>query len=204
MRCSSSTASRATSTSRRRGSTACIERKPRVLLKAVDGVDLTIRRGETLGLVGESGCGKSTVARLIVGLYAPTRGTIRYDGVVLAGEGAQHTDAAARRARAAQHADDLPGSVREPESALARRRHRRRAAARRRTSRSRSATSKRARARCSRRSASRRSTAASIRTSSPAASASASRSRARSRRTRRSWCATSRRRRSTSRCRRRC
>ena len=74
-----------------------LERKPRTLLKAVDGVDLAIRRGETLGLVGESGCGKSTVARLIVGLYAPTRGTIRYDGVTLAGEGADRTEASARR-----------------------------------------------------------------------------------------------------------
>ena len=57
-----------------------LERKPRALLKAVDGVSFTIARGETLGLVGESGCGKSTVARLIVGLYRPTRGEIRYAG----------------------------------------------------------------------------------------------------------------------------
>jgi len=57
-----------------------IERKPRALLRAVNGVDLAIARGETFGLVGESGCGKSTVARLIVGLYRPTRGQIRYDG----------------------------------------------------------------------------------------------------------------------------
>jgi peptide/nickel transport system ATP-binding protein len=64
-----------------------IERKPRALLKAVDGVSLSIARGETLGLVGESGCGKSTVARIIVGLYAPTRGTVTFDGAVLAGEG---------------------------------------------------------------------------------------------------------------------
>ncbi len=73
-----------------------LERKPRALLKAVDGVSLTIARGETLGLVGESGCGKSTVARLIVGLYAPTRGTIAFDGIVLTGAGA--------RARADQRA----------------------------------------------------------------------------------------------------
>jgi peptide/nickel transport system ATP-binding protein len=57
-----------------------LERKPRQILKAVDGVSLSIATGETLGLVGESGCGKSTVARLIVGLYRPTRGEIRYAG----------------------------------------------------------------------------------------------------------------------------
>jgi peptide/nickel transport system ATP-binding protein len=74
-----------------------LERKPRVLLKAVDGVSLSIRRGETVGLVGESGCGKSTVARLIVGLYAPSRGRIEYDGIVLAGEGAVASEGARRR-----------------------------------------------------------------------------------------------------------
>ncbi|MFO1396562.1 MAG: oligopeptide/dipeptide ABC transporter ATP-binding protein [Burkholderiales bacterium] len=76
-----------------------LARRGRVLLHAVAGVDLTIRRGETLGLVGESGCGKSTVARLIVGLYAPTRGTITYDGVAIAGEGATRDATALRRAR---------------------------------------------------------------------------------------------------------
>jgi peptide/nickel transport system ATP-binding protein len=74
-----------------------LERKPRVLLKAVDGVSLDIRRGETVGLVGESGCGKSTVARLIVGLHAPSRGRIEYDGIVLAGEGAVPEEGARRR-----------------------------------------------------------------------------------------------------------
>jgi peptide/nickel transport system ATP-binding protein len=76
-----------------------LERKERVILKAVDGVDLAIRKGETLGLVGESGCGKSTIARLIVGLYAPTRGTITYDGIRVGGEGATHDVDALRRAR---------------------------------------------------------------------------------------------------------
>jgi peptide/nickel transport system ATP-binding protein len=55
-------------------------REPRVLLHAVEDVSFDIRRGETLGLVGESGCGKSTVARLIVGLHRLTAGTITYDG----------------------------------------------------------------------------------------------------------------------------
>ncbi len=45
----------------------------RQILHAVDGVSFEIRGGETLALVGESGCGKSTVARLLVGLYRPTR-----------------------------------------------------------------------------------------------------------------------------------
>ncbi len=61
-----------------------IEGAPRTLLRAVDGVSFTINRGETLSLVGESGCGKSTVARLICGLYVPTRGSIRLGGVDLA------------------------------------------------------------------------------------------------------------------------
>ena len=54
-----------------------VERKPRQFVHAVDGVSFAIERGKTLALVGESGCGKSTVARLLVGLYAPTRGTVQ-------------------------------------------------------------------------------------------------------------------------------
>ena len=57
-----------------------LEGKPRQLLNAVDGVSFEIERGTTLALVGESGCGKSTVARLLVGLYEPTRGGLTFDG----------------------------------------------------------------------------------------------------------------------------
>ncbi|MCQ9617872.1 dipeptide ABC transporter ATP-binding protein [Paenalcaligenes niemegkensis] len=60
-----------------------IYRKPKVMLRAVDGVSFTLKKGETLALVGESGCGKSTVARLLTGLYPLTRGSIEFEGVEL-------------------------------------------------------------------------------------------------------------------------
>ena len=57
-----------------------IERKGKSLLRAVDGISFEIHRGETLALVGESGCGKSTVARLLVGLYDSSQGSIYFEG----------------------------------------------------------------------------------------------------------------------------
>ncbi len=58
-------------------STGLFRTKP---LKAVDGVSFSINKGETLGLVGESGCGKTTVGRTILHLYKPTGGEVIYDG----------------------------------------------------------------------------------------------------------------------------
>jgi peptide/nickel transport system ATP-binding protein len=56
----------------------------RSILRAVDGIDFEIEAGKTFSLVGESGCGKSTVARLVVGLYEPTKGQVEFDGVDIA------------------------------------------------------------------------------------------------------------------------
>jgi len=54
-------------------------------VRAVDGVSFDVKRGETLGLVGESGCGKSTTGRTILQLYKPTAGRVHFDGVDLVG-----------------------------------------------------------------------------------------------------------------------
>ena len=52
-------------------------------VRAVDGISFDVKRGETLGLVGESGCGKSTTGRAILQLYKPTAGEVVFDGVDL-------------------------------------------------------------------------------------------------------------------------
>ena len=81
-----------------------LEGRPHLMLNAVDGVSFEIEKGKTLALVGESGCGKSTVARLLVGLYEPTRGGLTFDG--------QDAHAAFKT----PHPDDFSGPVRQPES----------------------------------------------------------------------------------------
>ena len=81
-------------------------------VKAVDGVTFEVRRGETLGLVGESGCGKSTIGRAMIRLRIPTEGSVRFDGqdlVAPVDQGAAPD--------APPDADHLPGSVRVARSA---------------------------------------------------------------------------------------
>jgi peptide/nickel transport system ATP-binding protein len=75
-----------------------IEREPRRLLKAVQGVSFTIGRRETFALVGESGSGKSTVAKMIVGLLEPSAGSVTIDGINM-WKGARAGDLKALRRR---------------------------------------------------------------------------------------------------------
>ena len=74
-----------------------IYRRPKVYLRAVDDVSFTLNKGETLALVGESGCGKSTVARLLTGLYGLSKGSIKFDGTELSSMSSQQIKMMRRR-----------------------------------------------------------------------------------------------------------
>ena len=69
---------------------------PKGMLHAVDGVSFNLEKGKTLGIVGESGCGKTTIGRAILRLVEPTSGSVIFDGVA---------------AYATEYADDFSGSV---------------------------------------------------------------------------------------------
>ena len=143
-------------------------------VKAVDGVSFDIFKGETLGLVGESGCGKSTTGRTVLQLYKPTEGSVVFEGQELT---------TLPRCRTAQdappYADDLSGPVRLAQPAHVGRQHRQRAAAHPQGDRQQGRTAGIRRASAGARGLESRTTSTATRTSFPAVSGSVSASRAR-------------------------
>ena len=176
-----------------------IEGRPRQVVQAVDGIDIEIAKGETLLAGGRVGLRQVDGGAAGGRALSADRGLDRVRRQRHGGPAQPRQPVGA----APPHADDLPGSLRQPQSALARVRHHRRADPRLRPveRRGRSREARRRAAAAGPADAGRRREIS--RTNSPAASASASRSPAPWRASRNSWCATSRPRRSTSRCRRR-
>ena len=88
-------------------------------VRAVDGVSFDIRRGETLGLVGESGCGKSTTGRALLQLYKPTSGSVRFEGQDLVTLGAEEMRRLlAQKAQVALRVEELETELRRHVLAL--------------------------------------------------------------------------------------
>lgn len=86
--------------------------KHKKFVQAVDDVSFFINKGETLGLVGESGCGKTTVGRTLLRLYEPTDGKIIYDGKVIFDK--ENKSGGQYAALQTQDADGFPGPICEP------------------------------------------------------------------------------------------
>ncbi|MBV9336981.1 MAG: ATP-binding cassette domain-containing protein [Solirubrobacterales bacterium] len=95
-----------------------VAHRHRDVVHAVDGVDLTVRRGEFLALVGESGSGKTTLANCVAGFVEPTAGTIAYDGKPFVDASSNGRDRVKRHASRREMATEIQMVFQDPSSAL--------------------------------------------------------------------------------------